>query len=169
VVPAQFERVVVNGSVMYEDHATVLDGPGTTPEACDRTIRWMESAEDTIDTYVRVTGSNTVAEGPGHQYTLRYWDTTYTLPRGNASAGQTTVFVLNNLVPREVLIRLTLSSVVRNGTFVVNTGSLTGAQGRSGPALVSHTAGYGGLSGKAVSLEPSTGFTFDSAMAAIPD
>jgi hypothetical protein len=32
---------------------------------------------------------------------------------------------------------------------------------------IAHVGGYGALSGKAVSLEPSTGFTFDTAMTPI--
>ena len=29
---------------------------------------------------------------------------------------------------------------------------------------MSHTCGYGGLAGKAVALEPATGFTFDTSL-----
>jgi hypothetical protein len=40
--------------------------------------------------------------------------------------------------------------------------------GQSGSILVSHDGHYGALSGKAVALEPSTGFTFDTAMVPVP-
>ena len=41
--------------------------------------------------------------------------------------------------------------------------------GQSGSILVSHNGHYGALSGKAVSLEPTTGFTFDTAMVPVPE
>ena len=37
---------------------------------------------------------------------------------------------------------------------------------QSGSVRIAHTCGYGGLSGKAVSVEPATGFTFDTRHAA---
>jgi hypothetical protein len=52
------------------------------------------------------------------------------------------------------------------GLLVVNT--LPFAGGQSGSVRVAHTCGYGGLSGKAVSIEPLTGFTFDTAMVTRP-
>ena len=54
------------------------------------------------------------------------------------------------------------------GVNVVNTGSLPALAGLSGSAQISHDAGFGELAGKAVALEPSTGFTFDTVMATIP-
>jgi hypothetical protein len=35
---------------------------------------------------------------------------------------------------------------------------------QAGSVRVGHTCGYGGLTGKAVSIEPSTGFTFDTVL-----
>jgi hypothetical protein len=46
--------------------------------------------------------------------------------------------------------------------FVNNTSGLAFAANQSGSIIVSHTCGYGGLAGKAVALEPATGFTFDT-------
>jgi hypothetical protein len=40
--------------------------------------------------------------------------------------------------------------------------TLAGGPGRSGSVRITHDCGYGGLSGKAVSIEPATGFTFDT-------
>ena len=47
---------------------------------------------------------------------------------------------------------------------MLNTSGLAFASGTSGSIIVAHTCGYGGLAGKAVALEPSTGFTFDTAL-----
>jgi hypothetical protein len=54
-----------------------------------------------------------------------------------------------------------------NAPYVFNTASVSTLVGQSGFARVAHTAGYGGLSGKAVALEPSTGFTFDTVLTPI--
>jgi hypothetical protein len=40
----------------------------------------------------------------------------------------------------------------------------TALPNQSGSVRVGHTCGYGGLTGKAVSIEPSTGFTFDTGL-----
>jgi hypothetical protein len=54
-------------------------------------------------------------------------------------------------------------SLVPRQTFVLKTA--TAAPGASGTITVTHDAGYGRLTGKAVALEPATGFSFDSPMA----
>ena len=41
---------------------------------------------------------------------------------------------------------------------------MAGLAGASGAMTVAHDGGYGGLVGKAVALEPATGFSFDSPM-----
>ena len=50
--------------------------------------------------------------------------------------------------------------------LVLNTATLAG--GLSGSATVMHDGPYGGLVGKAVALEPATGFSFDSPLASRP-
>ena len=47
-----------------------------------------------------------------------------------------------------------------HGAAALNTSQL--AAGRSGSITLAHTAPYGLLQGKAVSIEPATGFSFDS-------
>ncbi|MET0556058.1 MAG: hypothetical protein ABW221_23670, partial [Vicinamibacteria bacterium] len=93
----QFERVNMSGGVLTEDVATVNNGSGMPAEAYDRSVRWLASGS-TIQEFVRVKGSSSVTENATHAYTLRFWDTTYTVPRWNASGGQTTVFVVTSLV-----------------------------------------------------------------------
>jgi hypothetical protein len=56
----------------------------------------------------------------------------------------------------------------RNGVYVFGAGSVPALAGQSGSAAVVHTGGYGALAGKVVSLEPSTGFTFDTQLAPVP-
>jgi hypothetical protein len=49
--------------------------------------------------------------------------------------------------------------------MVFDTSSIPTLAGESGSARVAHFGGVGALAGKAVALEPSTGFTFDTALA----
>lgn len=175
---AQFERVDNDGTVLTEDVATVNDGSGSTAESYDRSVRWVASGS-TIREYVRVTGS-AFGETASSVYTLRYWDTTYTVPRWNSSGGQVTVFVITSLVQAPAtgavhffsgsgaLLHTQPLTLAPNTPLVLNTSTIGALAGQSGFALVAHTAGYGGLTGKAVALEPSTGFTFDTALQPIP-
>ena len=49
-----------------------------------------------------------------------------------------------------------------NNHVVVNTATIAGGAGTSGVMTVSHNGRYGSLAGKAVVLDPSTGFSFDT-------
>jgi hypothetical protein len=126
--------------------------------------------------YIRVTGDTTVTETASDVYTVRFFDTTYSIPRWNSSGTQTTVIFVTNLTQTAASVALDFYSstgtLLSTSTFtlqpnalnVVSTASIPALAGQSGHLHVAHTAGYGGLSGKAVALEPSTGFTFDTAM-----
>jgi hypothetical protein len=175
---AQFERVDAAGTILTEDVATVNDGAGATAEAYDRSVRWLASGS-TFREFVRVTGGSST-DDTGSLYTLRYWDTTYTVPRWNSSGGQSTVLIVTSLVQGTVtgniyffsgtgaLLHTQALSLNQNVPYVFNTSSVGALVAQSGYALVAHDAGYGGLTGKAVALEPQTGFTFDTALQPIP-
>jgi hypothetical protein len=177
---AQFERVSAAGAVLTEDVGVVNDGSGLLEESYDRSVRWMATASTTHE-FVRVTGGGNFANGPNSVYTIRYWDTTYSIPRWNNSNGQTTVFLINSMVQAPAQVRVDFynaagtlltsatTTVGPHQLFALNTASLGPLAGQSGHAYVSHTAGYGGLAGKAVALDPATGFSFDTPMVPIPD
>ena len=55
-----------------------------------------------------------------------------------------------NLLPRE--------------NTALNTSTVAGVAGQGGTITISHTAGYGGLTGKTVALDPANGFSFDALM-----
>jgi hypothetical protein len=176
---AQFERVNASGAILTEDVAVVNDGAGGTSEAYDRSVRWIASAT-THQEFVRVRGGTGPLEDAGSIYALRYWDTTYTVPRWNAANGQTTVLILTNLGQALAsgwihffsgtgqLWASYSFSLNPNAPFVFSTASSALLQGQSGFALIAHTGGYGALTAKAVALEPSTGFAFDTVVAPIP-
>jgi hypothetical protein len=51
-----------------------------------------------------------------------------------------------------------------HATFVVNTSTIPGVGSASGTVTLSHDGAYGDVVGKAVAVESSTGFTFDTAL-----
>jgi hypothetical protein len=109
-------------------------------------------------------------------YRILSRETTYTFPRFNNSGTQITVVVVQNSLPRVVngnlwfwnaggtLLGTAPVNLASHGTLVLNTATVPGASGVSGSITLTHGAPYGALSGKAVALEPATGFTFDTAM-----
>jgi hypothetical protein len=173
---AQFERVSAAGAILTDDVSTVNEGG---LESYDRSVRWIATA-NTTNEYVRITGNQDVSETSSSVYTLRYWDTTYSIPRWNHTGTQTTVVLVTNLTQNPVsvvvhfysatggLLATASYSLLPNALNVLSTGLIPALAGQSGHIHIAHTAGYGGLSGKAVALEPSTGFTFDTAMTPIP-
>jgi hypothetical protein len=175
---AQFERVTGTGLVMQEDASVVNEG--ATPESYDRTIRWTSTFSQVNEQFLRVRGNTLFAENAGSVYTVRFWDTTYSIPRWNNVAGQTTVFLIQNQTQGTVSGQIRLLSASgaflhnqdftldQNQLLAFNTASIPTLVGLSGHAYVTHDAGYGGLAGKAVALEPATGFSFDTPMQPLP-
>ena len=51
---------------------------------------------------------------------------------------------------------------------MLNTATVAGVAGQGGSVTIAHDGGYGALAGKAVALEPATGFSFDSPMSPKP-
>jgi hypothetical protein len=140
-------------------------------------IRWDTSADG--PTYIRTGG---FLAGPTSQYDIQLLETTYAIPRFNNSATQQTVLLLQNL--RDVTVTGGIAyygpgggaspifvqgfTIAGHGLLVFNTAASPQVAGLSGSILVFHTAGYGGLDGKAVALEPATGFTFDTPLVVKP-
>lgn len=140
-----------------------------------RVLRWQNTSSTTETNFIRVTGASCGTTcTTSDQYRIRFYETTYTIPRFNNSGSQITVVNVGSMVPFSCQAQFHFYNGLGNylGTatntfsarelFVLNTASLGFAAGTSGQIIVSHTCGYGGLAGKAVALEPSTGFTFDT-------
>jgi hypothetical protein len=112
------------------------------------------------------------------QYRIRLFDTTYGISRFNNSASQITVLVIQNTSDRVVYFNAHfftgdgtgLNTYSQNispfGTVVLNTSTVVGVAGQSGSIIIANDGRYGVLTGKAVALEPSTGFAFDTLMVA---
>jgi hypothetical protein len=159
---ADFERLAQSGAVLQSATATDL--------GLALRLSWRQvGAADTQ--LVRVRGA---ACGLGctssDRYRIRFRETTYTIPRFNNTATQTTVLLVHNLTDRVCRITYSLQSgagvVEVTGDYsplvlnVFNTAQF--APNQSGSVRVTHDCEYGALAGKAVAVEPATGFTFDT-------
>jgi hypothetical protein len=131
--------------------------------------------------YLRVTGDTGGSTHTGaDQYDIVFRDTTYTVPRFNNSASQFTILMVQNTTDRVVNVTAQLfdeagalittygTNVAPRGLWLQPTAAAPAAQGRSGSVLITHDGPYGALAGKAVALEPATGFTFDTTIAPMP-
>jgi hypothetical protein len=106
------------------------------------------------------------------QYRIHFRNTTALVPRFNNSATQVSILVLQNSTNAAVLAHLGgydltgtwIGSLPLNlGPTQVATVNLSvGFPGMSGALKIVNDAPYGALAGKVVSVEPATGFTFDT-------
>lgn len=136
-------------------------------------LRWANGGGVVASERIRVrSGGCTTTCGADDTYRLRFYETTAAIPRFNNSGSQITVLLLQNPADEAIsgTIRfwgaeggLLASSPFSIGAFsvlVLNTS--TTVPSTSGSITVTHDGGFGALSGKAVALEPATGFSFDS-------
>jgi hypothetical protein len=183
---SSYELVLDEGSGDFGPNGATVElfsetGPpvGSQPlgSGSARALRWSNTtaARRTSD-YVAVSAPACgTACGPDDMYRVRFRETTEAIPRFNNSGSQATVLVLQNPTDRAIAARVFFwdaagaaianvpVSLVPHQTSVLNTA--TAAPGTSGTVTITHDAGYGRLMGKAVALEPATGFSFDSPMA----
>jgi hypothetical protein len=143
-------------------------------------LRWANGSASTLSNtiQVRALACDTLPCTANDQYRIRSYDSTYSIPRFNNTGTQLTVFLIQNATESSCNVSVhyfnaaganvasTTAAVAARALWTVQTASAVG--GQSGSARVTHDCGYGGLSGKGVSLEPSTGFTFDTAMSPRP-
>jgi uncharacterized repeat protein (TIGR01451 family) len=160
------------------DTATVLQTAGPAGSGYSRSLRF-ESGVAARDEVIRVLSSGCSSLcGPEDVYRIRAFETTLRAPRFNTAGTQTTVLVLQNAGAEPVTGTLwlwntagglagsrSLDLPARAG-FTLNLATVV--PGISGSLTVSHTARDGDLVGKAVSLEPATGFTFDTPLVPPP-
>lgn len=113
-------------------------------------------------------------------YHIELLDTTLFAPRFNNSSSQITVMLMQNTTATianakahfyDAAGSLLLThnfAVPANGGFTLNTSTLPALVGQSGSIAVSHDGDWAALKGKAVAVEPTTGFTFDTLFEAKP-
>ena len=175
---ATLDRVASDGTTILTA-GMEPDGllPGTSAAGW-MAVRWIAGADQSD--VIKVTGYRGYAASAVNQYDIQMLDTTYLVPRWNSSGTQITVFLIQNGSTSPVtgsiffynaggtLLHVQPLSLAANGLQVVSTAGIPALAGASGSAAITHDGTYGALAGKAVSLEPSTGFTFDTLIAPIP-
>jgi hypothetical protein len=165
--PTDLQRL--NASEVVQQSAIVLDGGGAL------SMSWFQAGAPEETSFVRVSGAACgVSCTLPDTYRARFFETTYTVPRFNNSGSQATVLMVQNATDRTCSAQLFFMDDVGGlvGSAVLSLGphqlqvfaTASIVAGQSGSVRVAHLCGYGGLSGKAVSVEPATGFTFDTPM-----
>ena len=173
VAGVELTRVEVDGVTVVG--TSVGSGPS-------RSLRWANTGSTAVqDQYVRVRSQRCGSDcGADDVYRIRAWETTVSVPRFNNSGSQVTVLILQNLTssavngriqfwsPAGALLLYSGFGLAPRGVTTVNTSTLAGLLGVGGSITLTSDAPYGQLAGKAVSLEPATGFSFDSPLVARP-
>jgi hypothetical protein len=169
--PAIVERLAADQSTVLQTASAV--GTGTS-----RSLRWQNSTASAVGNQpIRVrSGGCTTDCGADDTYRIRTYDTTYAIPRFNNSGTQATVVLVQNATNRTVagtayfwsasgaLLGSQGFNLQPRATLLLNAASVAGTAGQGGTVTIAHDGGYGALAGKAVALEPATGYSFDSPM-----
>ena len=178
VVCATLDRVASNGTTVL---TAGMEPDGRLPNGDSAgwmALRWIAGADQSD--VIRVNGYWGVAAGAVNQYDIQMLDTTYLVPRWNNSGTQVTVFLIQNGSTSPItgsvffynaggaLLHVQPLSLAANGLQIVPTVGIPALAGASGSAAIAHDGTHGALAGKAVALEPSTGFTFDTLITPIP-
>jgi hypothetical protein len=164
------------------DNATVLQTGTAAGAGGSVSLRWENTAAaPVVNQHVRVqSGGCSTDCGPDDVYRVTARETTASVPRFNNSGGQGTVLVLQNTTARAAsgrayfwsaagaLLGAHAFSLGPRANAAVNTTTVTGAGGQTGSITIAHDAGYGGIAGKAVAVDPATGASFDTPLVTRP-
>jgi hypothetical protein len=185
----RFDRVNANGAVLTpgvvssDDTGGLLAdfGDGPSVIATGLSARWISTTD--AKEFVRMLALRPLPWGAllnGLTYDVEFYDTTYFLPRWNNSATQFTVVIIQNTTNATVTGNMLFYgatgtqlhsepfSIPEHGVRVFSSSSVTALAGQAGSANIVHTGGYGALAGKAVALEPGSGFSFDTPLMPLP-
>ena len=175
VVPLALERLAA-------DNATVLQAAAPVGTGASVSLRWINSLPvPVVNQHIRLRSGGCGTDcGADDTYRIRVFETTCTIPRFNNSGTQVTVLLVQNTAPYPVggevhfwsgtgtLLHAQPFALPAKGLFTLNTSTVAALAGANGSVTVSNDGRYGDLTGKTVALEPSTGFSFDSAMLTRP-
>jgi uncharacterized repeat protein (TIGR01451 family) len=166
------ERVAADGSTVLQSSVPVGTGPA-------RSLRFVNATSSAVtDQLVRVRSLGCGVEcGADDAYRLRAWDTTYSIARFDNSSSQLTLLLVQNPTDRPASVTVHFWSsdgtllathapgpIPSHGLHLVNTATVPALAGARGSITMTHDAPYGALAGKALGLELTNGFSFDSAM-----
>lgn len=171
------DRIGTDGSTVLQSSIPVENGLGFA-----RTMRFQNlTANPVNDQYIRVVSGGCGTDcGPDDRYRIRAYETTGAMPRFSNVGAQGTVVLIQN--PADYVVNGTLVfwnatgqvlyqhlfTVNPHALFVLSAPTIPALSGQSGSITVVHNARYGDLTGKAVALEPTTGFSFDTPLVIRP-
>jgi hypothetical protein len=157
------------GGVLLESSA------GLDPVGSTRALRWIQGVTDTEE---RVQVLGTASSTANAQYDIQLRETTLFCPRYNNSGTQTSVLIVQRASTETgpgicqvnayfydenaILIAMYPQTLVPNDMSATATALIPNLTVAKGALHIAHTCGVGGLKGKLVALEPSTGFSFDT-------
>jgi hypothetical protein len=164
------------------DNTTVLQTSTPVGTGSSRSLRWENVVPGkVVGQHIRVrSGGCTTDCGTDDVYRIRAYETTYSIPRFNNAGSQVTVLLLQNPTPYTiigrayfwdgagVLLYTHAFTLAPKGLLGLGTSTIPALQGKGGSITVSNDGRYGELAGKAIALEPATGFSFDSPMVPRP-
>ena len=172
IVPVSLVRLAGNNLAVLQSASAIGAGASVS-------LRWQNTTALTIvNQHIRVDGSCPAVCGAEDVYQVQALETTYSIPRFNNAGSQSTVLLLQNPAEYAVAGHIWFWDTAGTGlgvhpfglgpkrALVLNTTTVPGVAGQGGTITISHDGRYGDLAGKAVALEPSTGFSFDSSMVA---
>jgi ELWxxDGT repeat protein len=175
-LPVVLERLDHSG-VWAEQIASAV-GTGSSVSLSWNNV-WFTPYPLPVNQRLRVrSGGCTSACSPNDTYRIRFYDTTLRSPRFSNKGTQRTSVILQNASADPVQGLLILwddsgawledlpFAIVPFGTFAVDTAGRE--PGRSGSLTVVHDGRYGSLTGKAITVDPATGATFESPISAKP-
>jgi hypothetical protein len=168
-MPVALERIAADGTTVLQTATAV--GVGRA-----RSLRWQNTTTTAIaNQTVRVrSGGCTTSCGAEDVYRIRAYETTYAAARFNNNATQATSVLIQNTTSGAVLGRAYFWStsgallgshavdVPARGLVAIATPSVSGLAGQSGSITLAHNGPFGALTGKSVSVEPASGYSFDS-------
>jgi hypothetical protein len=157
------------------DLTSILQTSVATGTGTSRSLRWRNNTSTATDGYVRVTSQECNTNcGAEDSYRIRAYDTTLMLARYNQAGPNNTVLILHNPTnatiagevyywsPSGALRATSNISIARRSTSLVNLANITALVQTSGSATLTHNGPYGGIVAKAVTLDSTSGFSFDA-------
>ena len=157
------------------DLSTVLQMSAPVGLGTARRLAVVNSTAATETDYVEVRSLGcTTACGADDVYRISARETTVAAPRFNNTGGQVTVVLLQERAgvtntgtiwfwsAAGTLLGSQPFSLTPRQNLVLNSTIVAGVAGQGGALTVTHDGPFGGLAGKAVALEPATGFSFDT-------
>lgn len=169
---SSLQRIGADGATVQG--SAVVEGDGGL-----LSLDWITTESAPAANFVRVqaAGCGTACDALD-RYRARFLETTYTVPRFNNTGSQATVLLVQNASARTCAAFTYLlsadGSLSGGAPAILDPGRLIvfdlagSAPNQSGSIRIAHGCGYGGLAGKAVAIEPATGFTFDTPLVPRP-